>query len=104
MSRFEDDLARGCLPTGEPLECLYGMGWWTEMPEEEPEPVDLHIAELEAHNAELEAFVERMIEAGDRLSDEVDHAEFCATYTQCDWSNIVAEWRVKHPNPREVQE
>ena len=41
MSKFEDDLARGCLPTGEPLECLYGMGWWTEIPEEkpaEPEP------------------------------------------------------------------
>ena len=36
MSKFEDDLARGCLPTGEPLECLYGMGWWTEIPEEEP--------------------------------------------------------------------
>ena len=41
MSNFEDDFARGCLPTGEPLECLYGMGWWTEIPEEkpaEPEP------------------------------------------------------------------
>jgi len=56
MSKFEDDLARGCLPTGEPLECLYGTGWWTEMPEEEPEPdpVDLHIAELEDRIAELE--------------------------------------------------
>ncbi|MFA5753451.1 MAG: DUF551 domain-containing protein [Bacteroidales bacterium] len=41
MSNFEDDFARGCLPTGEPLECLYGMGWWSELPEEkpaEPEP------------------------------------------------------------------
>ena len=36
MSNFEDDFARGCLPTGEPLECLYGMGWWSEIPEEEP--------------------------------------------------------------------
>ena len=36
MSNFEDDLARGCLETGEPLECLYGMGWWSEIPEEEP--------------------------------------------------------------------
>ncbi len=38
MSKFDDDMARGCLPTGEPLECAYGVGWWTEMPEEEPEP------------------------------------------------------------------
>ena len=58
MSKFEDDLARGCLPTGEPLECLYGMGWWTEMPEEEPESVDLHIAKLEARIAKLEAAIE----------------------------------------------
>ena len=36
MGKFEDDLARGCLPTGEPLECLYGMGWWTKIPEEKP--------------------------------------------------------------------
>jgi len=43
MSKFEDDLVRGCLPTGEPLECLYGMGWWTEIPEEEPAPFDLRV-------------------------------------------------------------
>ena len=55
MSKFEDDLARGCLPTGEPLECLYGTGWWTKIPAEEPDPVDLHIAVLEARIAELEA-------------------------------------------------
>ena len=38
MSRFDDDVARGCLENGEPLDALYGVGWWTEMPEEEPEP------------------------------------------------------------------
>lgn len=27
---FEANLQRGYLPTGEPLEALYGEGWWTE--------------------------------------------------------------------------
>lgn len=27
---FEANMERGCLPTGEPLECLYGTEWWTE--------------------------------------------------------------------------
>ena len=27
---FEANLERGCLPTGEPLEALYGAGWWTQ--------------------------------------------------------------------------
>lgn len=36
MSRFEDDLARGCLSTGEPLEALYGTCPWTVEPEPEP--------------------------------------------------------------------
>ena len=32
MSQFEDDLQRGCLETGEPLEAACGAGWWTEDP------------------------------------------------------------------------
>ena len=34
---MNDDLSRGCLENGEPLEALYGVGWWTPMPEQEPD-------------------------------------------------------------------
>jgi hypothetical protein len=53
MSRFDDDIARGCLSNGEPLEALYGVGWWTEENEPDPDPADMCI-ELEARIAELE--------------------------------------------------
>jgi len=90
MSKFEDDLARGCLPTGEPLECLYGTGWWTEMPEEEPEPdpVDLRIAELETRIAELEGLVDQLIEAGDLLAE-------CSDYEggKIAWDALVKDWK-----------
>jgi hypothetical protein len=33
---FEANLERGYLPTGEPLEALYGTGPWTHEPEPEP--------------------------------------------------------------------
>ena len=36
---FEANLERGCLPTGEPLEALYGAGWWTEEPHPDCPPV-----------------------------------------------------------------
>lgn len=34
---FDDDIARGYLENGEPLEAQYGTGWWTRQPEQEPE-------------------------------------------------------------------
>lgn len=37
MSNFNDDINRGYLENGEPLEAQYGTGWWTQMPEPEPE-------------------------------------------------------------------
>ena len=37
MSNFDDDMARGYLENGEPLEARYGTGYWTQMPEPEPE-------------------------------------------------------------------
>ena len=27
---LDECIQRGCLPTGEPIEALYGMGWWSE--------------------------------------------------------------------------
>lgn len=78
MSKFEDDIARGCLESGEPLDALYGVGWWTEMPEPEPDPVDLHIAELEARIAELEA-KQRWIPVSERLP-EVEVNVLAAVY------------------------
>jgi len=33
---FEENMDRGALPTGEPLECLYGAGWWSAEPAPAP--------------------------------------------------------------------
>jgi len=39
---FERNLERNHLPTGEPLEALYGIGPWTPEPEQEPRIVQCH--------------------------------------------------------------
>ena len=38
MSDLRDDIARGMLENGEPLEARWGTGYWTEQPEQEPKP------------------------------------------------------------------
>jgi len=38
MSDMNNDIRRGCLENGEPLEARYGVGWWSEFPEQEQEP------------------------------------------------------------------
>jgi len=38
MGDLYDDIARGCLENGEPIEARWGGGWWSEQPEQEPEP------------------------------------------------------------------
>jgi Zn ribbon nucleic-acid-binding protein len=39
MSNLSDDIARGCLPNGEPLEAKYGVGYWSDpLSSREPEP------------------------------------------------------------------
>jgi hypothetical protein len=39
---LEANMARGCLPTGEPLDALYGVGPWTPEPEPEPRACQCH--------------------------------------------------------------
>lgn len=39
---FEANMERGHLPSGEPLEALYGVGPWTPQPEPEPSVVQCH--------------------------------------------------------------
>ena len=39
MSNLDDDIARGCLENGEPIEARWGTGWWSEEGrKQEPEP------------------------------------------------------------------
>lgn len=48
---FKANLTRGCLPTGEPLEALYGAGWWTSQPEPEYPPMcQCHICDGNAYD------------------------------------------------------
>jgi hypothetical protein len=38
MSELSDDIARGCLPNGEPIEARWGTGEWSQQPEQRQEP------------------------------------------------------------------
>jgi hypothetical protein len=33
---LENCIQNGCLPTGEPIEALYGVGYWSDMGNDEP--------------------------------------------------------------------
>jgi len=37
MSRLYEDIERGCLENGEPIEAKWGTGFWSKQPEPEPE-------------------------------------------------------------------
>lgn len=47
---FAENLQRGFLPTGESLEALYGVGWWTHIPREEPKCTQCHICGGKAYD------------------------------------------------------
>ena len=38
MNNLYDDIARGCLENGKPIEAAWGVGSWTEQPPQQPEP------------------------------------------------------------------
>ena len=38
MTTLDDDIVRGCLENGEPIEARWGSGWWSVQSEQEPEP------------------------------------------------------------------
>jgi hypothetical protein len=66
MSELDDDIARGCLKNGEPLEARRGSGWWSARPEQEQEqaPTDMDIwNDLQRQNDQLRAENERLREA-----------------------------------------
>jgi len=69
MSRYDDDMARGCLDTGESLEALYGAGPWSdyglERETERPQIIQCHICGGNAYD----------------LGDELD-CENCGTLYQ----------------------
>ena len=64
MSRYDDDMARGCLDTGESLEALYGAGPWSdyglEREAERPQIIQCHICGGNAYDLgdELAGFFE----------------------------------------------
>jgi len=66
MSELDDDIARGCLKNGEPLEARRGSGWWSARPEQEQEqaPTDMDIwNDLQRQNDQLRAENEKLREA-----------------------------------------
>jgi hypothetical protein len=40
MSSLQEDIKRGCLADGEPLEAKWGVGYWSVSPDPEPDPWD----------------------------------------------------------------
>ena len=64
MSELYDDIARGCLENGEPIEARWGSGEWTRQPEQEQPPTDMDIwNDLQRQNDQLKAENERLREA-----------------------------------------
>ena len=48
---YQANMARGHLPSGEPLEALYGVGPWTQQPEpDHPPVVQCHVCGGQAYD------------------------------------------------------
>ena len=64
MSDLYDDIARGCLENGEPIEARWGSGWWSAQPDQEQPPTDMDIwNDLQRQNDQLRAENERLKKA-----------------------------------------
>lgn len=76
---FQENMQRGCLPTGEPLEALYGVGYWTDMGEDEldcPPIVQCHICGGNAYDLGDKLDCENCGEIGLRDVKEEQEEEF----------------------------
>jgi hypothetical protein len=61
MSDLYDDIARGCLENGEPIEARWGSGWWSAQPDQEQPSTDMDIwIDLQIQIDQLRAENERL--------------------------------------------
>lgn len=65
MSELDDDIARGCLENGEPIEAKWGSGWWSVVEEQQQEPP----TDMDIWN-DLQWHLEKLTEENEKLSDE----------------------------------
>lgn len=70
---LEANMERGCLPTGEPLECLYGPGPWSREPEPDWPPL------VQCHRCSGNAY-----DLGDRINCEDCGIISCADEEETD--------------------
>ena len=93
MSELSDDIARGCLPNGEPIEARWGTGEWSSQQEQQPEPdpyqeeldrLQSRITELEGQLAAANADAERLASKLQEYADADDGAslENYGTFTE----------------------
>jgi hypothetical protein len=74
MDTFNDDLNRGMLENGEPLEALYGVGWWSGNVHEEYLPiVQCHICGGQACDIGNEIDCENCGKISYQYSEEEEH-------------------------------
>ena len=72
MSELDDDIARGCLKNGEPIEARWGSGWWSQQPEQEQQPTDMdiwndlqqQIDQLRSENEKLKEALRYIVDRG----------------------------------------